>query len=418
MTIRKTLFAAVIFSLLLTACSSSSSVGFTLDHVPAAPYMVRDIAQEPVSGKSAFNYFRDERILVGWNLGNSLDSHNGGIAGETTWGNPAANQEIMNGVKAAGFDIIRIPITWMGYIGAAPDHLISGQRLRRVGDVVDMARNAGLKVIINLHHDGSSPSFAQDLGWLSVYKSIRDESEYQRITLQFARMWDQIAAYFKNYGDWLMFEPMNEIHDGGWGYSTEFRMFPSLQTDIINNWNQIFTDRVRAAGGNNPDRYLLIPAYCTIPRQTLAETFVLPSDSAENKIIVKFHYYDPHEFSIQGTRTAWGTQQDRQRVIEDFAPFKTRYIDNNIPVVIGESGAVLQLYPNDSAREALARQNRLEYTTHVFTTAHRYGLVPIYWDNGLTRGSGEKFGLFDRRTGQPNSPESRALITAMINAVR
>ncbi|MCL2237728.1 MAG: glycoside hydrolase family 5 protein [Treponema sp.] len=418
MTTKKTILVTLaVFSLLLAACSSSGS-GFSLDHVPAVPYAVRDVQQESVSGKSAFDYFRDERILVGWNLGNTLDSHNNGIAGETVWGNPAANQEIMNGVKAAGFDIIRIPITWMGSIGAAPDHVISGQRLRRAGDVVDMARNAGLKVIINLHHDGSTPEYGQDQGWLSVFKAYRNPSEYRRITLQFARMWDQIAAYFQNYGDWLMFEPMNEIHDGGWGWSTDFKMFPSLQTDIINNWNRIFTSRVRAAGGNNTERFLLIPAYCTIPGQTLADTYVLPEDSAVGKLIVKFHYYDPHEFSIQGTRSAWGTQQDRLKVVEDFAPFKPRYIDNKIPVVIGESGAVLQLYPNDPAREALARQNRLDYTTHVFATAHRYGLVPIYWDNGLTRGNGEKFGLFDRRTGQPNSQESRALITAMVNAVK
>jgi len=419
MTTTKTFFATLaVFSLLLAACSSSRAGSFSLDHTPAVPYIVRDVLQETVSGKSAFNYFKDERILIGWNLGNTLDSYNDGIAGETSWGNPSANQEIMNGVKAAGFDIIRIPVTWMGSIGAAPDHLISAQRIRRVGDVVDMAHNAGLKVIINLHHDGSTPEYGRDHGWLSIYKSSKNQSDYQKITLQFARLWDQIAAYFKNYGDWLMFEPMNEIHDGGWGWSDEFKMFPAKQTDIINSWNQIFTDRVRAAGGNNTERYLLIPAYCTIPRQTLAETFALPQDSAENKLVVKFHYYDPHEFSIQGTRTAWGTQMDRQKVVEDFAPFKPRYIDNNIPVVIGESGAVMQLYPNDPAREALARQNRFDYTSHVFATAHRYGLVPIYWDNGSVRGTGEKFGLFDRRTGQPNSPESRALITAMVNAVR
>jgi endoglucanase len=428
MMIKKTIFTALflVFALLLTTCGSSAqSSGQTAvteivigDHVPANAYAVRNNPVEPVSGKTAFDYFRDEKITVGWNLGNTLDSHRDGIAGETTWGNPLINQEIMNGVKAAGFDIIRIPVTWMGHIRDAPDHRISVLRLQRVAEVVEMAHKAGLKVIINLHHDGSTPSLGREYGWLSVSKSYKNRAEYARITYKFARVWDQIALYFQNYGDWLMFEPMNEIHDGGWGWSTEFKMFPMQQTEIVNKWNQVFVDRVRASGGNNAERYLLIPAYCTIPQQTLADTFIIPQDTAQDKLIVKFHYYDPSEFSIESRRASWGTEEERQKVDTDFAPFKTQYIDKNIPVVIGEAGAVLQLHPNDQAREAQARQNRYNYTQHVFTVAAKYGLVPIYWDNGLTTGNGEKFGLFDRRTGRPNSTVSEALITMMINAVK
>ena len=420
MTVRKTLFAALaIFILLLAACGSSSkATGPDLNFVPAVPYAVRDYPLETVSGKTAFQYLKDERILSGWNLGNTLDSYNNGIAGETLWGNPFVNQELLNGVKAAGFDIIRIPVTWMGHIGNAPDHRISLRRLERVAEVVEMAHAAGLKVIINVHHDGSTPDQGIEHGWLSLKKSYRNQTDYHEITYRFARVWDQIAAYFQNYGDWLIFESFNELHDGGWGHSTEFKMFPGFQLDILNNWNQIFTDRVRASGGNNATRFLLIPAYCTIPAQTLADSFILPNDTVPDKLIVTFHYYDPHDFGIEGRRTNWGTQEDRQITDNDFAPFKGRYIDRNIPVIIGECGAVLQLYPNDPAREARARQSRRDYIQHVFVTAKKYGLIPVYWDNGLTRGTGEKFGLFDRRTGQPNSSDSEALIRMMINAVR
>ncbi|MCL2215226.1 MAG: glycoside hydrolase family 5 protein, partial [Treponema sp.] len=213
-------------------------------------------------------------------------------------------------------------------------------------------------------------------------------------------------------------EPMNEIHDGGWGWSSEFRALPGPQLDIINNWNQIFTERVRASGGNNTERFLIIPAYCTNPQQTLAGTFLLPKDSASNKLVVKFHYYDPHEFSIEASRSAWGTPADKQKVEDTFAPFKSRFLDRNIPVMIGEAGAVLQLHPNNTARETEARQSRFEYIPYIFASAKKHGLVPIYWDNGLTSGNGEKFGLFDRRTGRPNSRDSEALITMMINAVK
>jgi endoglucanase len=421
MIFKKTLFIIfAIFALLVTDCRSSNggASDSTYNYVPTQPDRIREYPLEAVSGKTAFNYFKDEKIFSGWNLGNTLDSYSGGVGGETGWGNPPINQEIMNGVKKAGFDIIRIPITWMGNFGMPPDYRISSGRLERVAEAVDMAHNAGLKVIINIHHDGSTPQEGKEDGWLSIAKAVRNKDEYTRITHQFARVWDQVAAYFKNYGDWLMFESMNEIHDGGWGWSSSFQAAPKLQTDIINKWNQLFTDRVRAAGGNNTGRYLILPAYCTQPQQTISGAFVLPKDIMPDKQIVTFHYYDPYEFSIVGKYPAWGTDGDKQKTDNDFAPFKRIFIDNNIPVIIGEIGAALQLYPNDKGVETQARQSRYNYIQHVFVTAKKYGLVPIYWDNGVTSGNGEKFGLFDRRTGQANSADSSALINVMINSVK
>jgi endoglucanase len=419
-TIKKTLFFTfVIYALLLIGCRSNNGANeSTYNYVPSQPDRVREYPLETVSGKTAIDYFKTEKIFSGWNLGNTLDSYSGGVGGETVWGNPSVNQEIMNGVKKAGFDIIRIPVTWMGNFGMPPDYRISSARLERVAQVADMAHKAGLKVIINIHHDGSTPSEGKDDGWLSIAKAVRNKNEYEKITHQFARVWDQIAAYFKNYGDWLMFESMNEIHDGGWGWSSDFQSFPKFQTDIVNKWNQIFTDRVRAAGGNNKDRYLILPAYCTQPQQTIAGTFVLPADTTPGKQIVAFHYYDPYEFSIASKRSAWGSDGDKQKVDSDFVPFKRIFIDNDIQVIIGETGAALQLYPNDKGVESQARQSRVSYITSIFTTAKKYGLVPIYWDNGSISGDGEKFGLFDRRTGQANSADSSALINIMINSVK
>ena len=214
-----------------------------------------------------------------------------------------------------------------------------------------------------------------------------------------------------------MFESMNEIHDGGWCQSLDFKTFPDEQLAIINEWNQLFSDIVRRSGGNNEKRYLVIPAYCTNSRQTLADTFILPSDETQGKQVVSFHYYDPSEFGIFSRQSSWGTDSDKKKLDGDFAPFKPKFTDNHIPVIIGETGAVRQLY-SDSAKEAKARQSRLDYLSSVFSTAKQYGLVPIYWDNGVTTGNGEKFGLFNRNTGQPNSDESRACIEAMIKAVQ
>jgi len=422
---KKLLLVLISSFLLYGACPSapkpapnSGPVNF-LEYVPTVPDRENnDYPVEAMADKTAFRYFADEKIIVGWNLGNTLDSYSGGVGGETGWGNPAINQEIMNGIKAAGFDIIRIPVTWMGYIGAAPDHRISESRLKRVAEVVKMAHNAGLKVIINLHHDGSTSSTTKEEGWLSVGKASRDKDEYNQITHKYVRVWAQIAQYFKNYGDWLMFESLNEIHDGGWGWSPSFRSNPNAQLNIVNEWNQLFTDKVRSTGGNNATRYVIIPAYCTQPAQTVSDKFILPRDSAANRQVVTFHYYDPSEFGIEGKRSEWGSEGDRSKVVNDFKPFKPKFIDNNIPVIIGETGAVRQLYPNDKAKEDTARKARLDYLTWVYTQAKVYGLVPIYWDNGATTGNGEKFGLFNRATGQPNSDESRACLQAMIRAVK
>jgi endoglucanase len=412
----------LLFPILLAAsCPSSPPAqqrekgGLDLSYIPTVPDTENnDHVREPMSEKTAFDYFRDESLLVGWNIGNSLDAYNNGRANETGWGNPRISRPLLEGVKQAGFDLVRIPVTWMGYIGDAPDYHIRETYLERVAEVAETAHMSGLKVIINLHHDGSTVNGGRDNGWLSINIARTGEYGYNEVTHKFLRVWKQIATYFKNYGDWLIFESMNEIHDGNWGNNS----IQGTQADIINDWNRLFTQTVRETGGNNEVRYLVIPGYCTKPQHTLANYFWLPSDSAPNRQIVTFHYYDPYEFGIAATRSDWGSASDKNRVANDFAPFKTKYIDNNIPVIIGECGAVRQLYPNDKAKEDKARQNRLDYLSWVFGKAKENGLVPIYWDNGSVTGNGEKFGLFNRREGTPNSAESEACIKAMIEAVK
>jgi len=404
------------FSIMLITCAGKTDVSTFnpfFDHVPSFPYNENDMSLQPVSGKTAMEYLRDEKIFSGINIGNSLDAFSNDAANEVVWGNPYIDQELMDGIKEAGFDIVRIPVTWSGWFEDAPDYRIYEYLITRVAEVVDMADNAGLKAIINLHHDGAEG--AGGVNWLSMNAAIGSAEGYERITFQFVQIWKQIALYFKNYGDWLMFESCNEIHDGNWGNSNIILLMPQFK--ILNEWNHYFTDTVRRTGGNNETRYLIIPGYVTNLRYTLGEYFELPKDSVPDRLIVTFHYYDPYRFGIEGTLSEWGSDKDKKQVDDDFASF-TKFIDKGIPVFLGECGAVLQLYPDDQEREETARQSRFEYLPHIFATARKYGIVPIYWDNGSTRGNGEKFGLFDRLTGQPNSEDSAALIKLMVNAVR
>ena len=425
---KKLLAVLLLSSLFFTGCSSASAQpggtvqpGIDLDYVPKVPDAESDYPLEAMGGKTAFAYFNDEGLAAGWNLGNTLDAWGGGKSGEdVNWGNPKANQAVFNGVKEAGFTIVRIPVTWLGHIGPAPDYKIQESFLRRVAEVAGYAHNAGLKVIINLHHDGSTDGNGRDNGWLSINTARRSEAGYNQVTAEFVRVWKQIALYFKNHGDWLMFESLNELHDGGWGYSPESQQRP--QYEIINKWNQLFTDVVRKTGANNASRYLVIHGYCTRPQHTLASYFALPDDSVPDRQVVGFHYYDPYEFGIlgdqKGGRSNWGTPAEKQRTDTDLKPFKAKFIDKSIPVVMDECGAVLQLYPGDKAKENQARQNRLDYLAWVFGKASEYGIVPIYWDNGGFTGGGEKFGLFNRTTGQPHCEECEAVIETMIDAVK
>jgi endoglucanase len=358
---------------------------------------------------SAFDYFREERLTVGWNLGNTLDSQMNGMGSETGWGNPAVNKSIMTGVKNAGFNLIRIPVTWMGHIGSAPNYKISSSRLNRVADVVNLAGNAGLKVIINLHHDGATSSRTEEVGWLSIRKSLASAEDKAAITAKFGHVWEQIAEHFKDYGSWLMFEPFNELHDGGWFWAT--RDVPKEQYDLINEWNQLFTDTVRATGGNNLNRILVIPSYCTGPEALLTPNYKLPTDNASNKQVAAFHFYRPDNFSLNGRNPTWDTTANRDDISNLFPRIKTNFIDNNIPVIIGETGPVRN-------RSEDGDQNRINYIAFMYGKAKTNGIVPVYWDNGGFGRNGDGFGLFNRNTGQPQSNEYKNVIEAMINAVK
>jgi endoglucanase len=362
---------------------------------------------------TALDYFVDKDLRVGWNLGNSLDSGAAGSTPETGWGNPKINQELFNGIKEQGFDIVRIPITWTRQIGtAATGYKVNEAFLNRVVEVVDMALNAELVAIINMHHDGSTPSKTSETGWLSIRKSVADPVESAAITAKYATAWKQIANRFKDYGDELIFEAYNELHDGGWWWETRNDV-PKEQFDVINRWAQTFTSTVRSTGGKNAKRFLLISGYCTGPEALYNQYFNLPLDTVYGKIIVSFHYYRPDGFSLNGNNATWGTQSEKTAIDTLFGRMKEYFVDADYPVIIGETGPVKNKADTDAARAA-----RVAYTTYMFGKARENGLVPVYWDNGNFGTSGEVFGLIDRTTGQPRDAECAAVIKAMIDATR
>ena len=351
------------------------------------------------------------RLGLGWNLGNHFDAHNNGVSGETFWGNPKATQATFNKLKAAGFTTVRIPVTWMGHIGEAPDYKIEEAWLDRVAEVVGYAEAAGLNAIVNIHHDGGDSKY-----WLDILGASRNAEVQERVLAQITAVWSQIADKFQDKGEFLIFEAFNEIHDGSWGWGAN-RKDGGKQYQCMNEWNQAFVDAVRASGGCNADRILGIPAYCTNVDIAI-ESFVMPEDSAKDRLMLSVHCYDPSEYTLTAKYSEWGhTAQSSKKAPGDneadlkkvFEKIYVNYISKGIPVYLGEFGCVNR----GNAREQAFQQYYLKYFAKLSKT---YGVPSIIWDNGAHGAGNERHAFIDHGTGEYCSAEAKAAIQAMVTS--
>ena len=321
---------------------------------------------------------------VGWNLGNTFDAHrDGGMADEMAlesyWCGVRTTEAMFDARRDAGFSTVRVPVSWHNHVDA--DFTISQPWLDRVRQVVDWALERDMTVILNTHHD-ESPDF--------LYPS---EACMETSTRYIQRIWSQLADRFADCGEKLVFESMNEPRQKGtdWEWWLDENNPDCREAaECINRLNQAFVDTVRAAGGNNADRYLMVPGYDAAPRGALSELFRLPEDAADNRIIVSVHAYTPYSFALQadGTdsfTTAAGPQTSE---IGSFMnSLYQRYIAQGIPVVIGEFGA------RDKGGNT---QARVDFAAWYVFAAKCRGIPCCWWDNNVFSGDGERFGLLNR----------------------
>ena len=355
--------------------------------------------------------YASEWLGMGWNLGNHFDAYNDGVSGETAWGNPRATQTAFDKIRAAGFRTVRVPVTWLGHIGEAPDYKIEDVWLDRVAEVVGYAEAAGLNVIINMHHDGADSKY-----WLDVKTAAVDADVHKQILEQVGAMWGQIADRFRDKGKFLIFEAFNEIHDGGWGWGDN-RKDGGKQYNCLNEWNQAFVDAVRASGGENADRILGIPAYCTNV-DIAVETFRLPKDTAKDRLMMAVHCYDPYDYTLPAKKSEWGhTASSSKKVPGDneadlrkvFEKLHDNFISKGIPVYMGEFGCVNRA----TAREQAFQQYYFKYYAKLAKT---YRVPSILWDNGAEGHGNERHAFIDHGTGEYCSPEAEAAIKALITS--
>ena len=333
-----------------------------------------------------------QRMGIGWNAGNSLDA----IGGETAWGNPLITQQLINSVKAAGFKTIRLPVAWSRFSDET-NFVIQTAWMDRVEQVVNYALNADMYVVMNIHWDNGwmQPTYAQQ-----AYVN-------NRLNI----MWTQIANRFKNYDDRLLFAGTNEVMVDG-DYGTPTVEYYTVQ----NSFNQTFVNTVRATGGKNANRFLVVQGFNTNIDHTV-NFAKIPTDTAHNRLLMEVHYYDPYNFTLntESNITQWGKNATNPAAAEtwanegwadaQFQKMKINFVDKGVGVILGEYGVVSRTNVGDH------EGYRNYWNEYITKSAYTHGLVPVYWDNGYGGNGG--MALFDRASGAQLYPN---LIQAIVKA--
>ena len=392
-----TIAIVLLANLSMFACGDTDDTPQTAN--PTAPDTQQPAAQQDEPSE-AVRYALT--LGVGWNLGNNLDAHNDGVAIETGWGNAAATQKTFDAVKKAGFSSVRIPVTWIGHIGKAPEYHIEKAWLDRVAEVAGYAKKAGLKCIINIHHDGfgaETDPARKDFFWLNLPAAAKDEAVNTEIKRKLAMVWMQIATRFQSEGDWLIFETMNEIQDGKWGQGDNLTD-GGAQYRVLNEWNQVCVDIIRATGGNNATRYIGIPGYVCQPGLTI-DHLVMPTDETPNRLMVAVHMYDPWDYAGSAKYSEWGhTGKDvvpgdtgEKAYTATLDALYNKYVKQGIPVYLGEYGSV---HRSTDKAEAF-RKYYLEYTCKALRD---HNIPVLFWDNGNKKVGEDAFGLINHGNGK------------------
>ena len=386
MNLRKFMAAALAAVFFMTAAGCSKSDGAPGESTSATE-SVSEPEQQPADefdqDITAMELTAD--IKVGWNLGNTLDATGStGVSQETSWGNPSTTPELMQGVKDAGFNAVRIPTTWERQMDE--NNVINAEWLARVKEIVDYAYDLDMYVILNMHHEE----------WYQPYADKEEE-----ITAKLQTCWTQIAEAFKGYDQHLIFEGMNEPR---WK-NTEFEWNGGNDEGrtVVNHLNKAFVEAVRATGGNNQYRFLMVCPYAANSGESALAALELPDD---DRLIVSVHAYIPYSFALQnpGSDKWVASKANCTNEIDTLAEVLNRlFISKGQAVIIGECGAMNR--QNENYRAAWAE--------YYFSTFKNIGIPCFWWDNGSFM-SGETFGLFDRYS---NVPRYNLLVQGIMNGV-
>ena len=347
----------------------------------------------------------NREVTAGWNLGNQFEcsapgmdgesmaigNPDGAIKSETAWGNPVVTKKVIKAIKDAGFNAIRIPVRWQCHITNAQAMSIDKAWMARVKEVIDWCLANDLKVIINTHHDK----------WLEG----RPFDQYKEENCQkLALLWFNIASELAAYDYRVAFAGTNEVHvKDNWGKPTAENLA------VQNAYNQTFIDVVRATGGNNLKRHLIVQTYVCNPDFGINDgDFIIPQDvegNGNDYMSVEFHYYNPWEYAGDCKFYFWGdaykqygeTPESNEKSLTDFFDrVVNTWSSKGLGVIIGEWGVTDHV---KGGQADLIHENMTYYCKTFVSEARKRGFSVFVWDNNAFGNGGEKFGIFDRERG-------------------
>lgn len=332
--------------------------------------------ERPVGMKSIATQLA-KKIFLGWNLGNSLEVSDG----ETAWGNPKTSKSMIDAIKNAGFTAVRIPCKWMSFLKGDANYTIQEDRLARVKEVVDYCISNNLYVILNTHHD-----------WIENGATLPSTTEAQAQVAEdmVNKIWGQIANTFRNYDEHLLFACTNEP-DAPKGRGME----------LLKRYEQAFVNVVRASGGNNIFRVLVVQCPNTNIGKAV-DYMDLVNDPTPYSLMVEVHHYAPDSFCLLSdiSKCLWGDKfKDTGKIeigyqesfIDQEMARMSKFVNNDIPVVLGEYGCRIKrdILVGDPLFN-LHAESRAYYMKYITQQAKKNGLIPFLWDDGYN------FLLFDR----------------------
>ena len=311
----------------------------------------------------------------GWNLGNTLEAcekgseEKMGTESEIYWGNPYTTKELIEAVKEAGYNSVRIPVTWAQHLDE--NYVIDRAWLKRVRAVVDIVLDCGMYAIINVQHD--------DAFWL-----ITDKEHEEKAVEILSKLWSQIGSYFKDYDERLVFETMNEPRVTG--VETEW-IGIAEHYGVVNKLNAAALEAMRSSGGNNDERFVMITTYAARHEKEPVSALALPED---DRVLVSVHFYygtaHNSEFSDCEKKLKLS---DKITIYKYFRSFYKAFIKKGYGVVLGEYGWTDRENP----------ENLAEKTGYFVSTGNRFGIPCLVWDNG------SHFRLINRQTNTVEFPE-------------
>lgn len=329
-----------------------------------------------------------KNMRIGWNLGNSLDCWTEkGLNSELAWNETRTTKEIVELGKNKGYTTIRIPATWANHI-IDDSYTIDPKWMARVKEVVDWAYNAGYYVILDEHHS-TNGGVQNPIPKCSGYMATTDENNIAESKRFLEGIWKQIASTFNNsYGERLIFETINEPRNEFGNGAHKWDAVPGSCNEcrktfeVINEYNQLVLNTIRASGGNNAKRFVMVPGNGDKISALLSDVFRMPNDSAKDKLMVTVHDYTM-SWSKDLILPSY-SNTEKNYFETEFKKLNDKFVAKGIPVVLGETGAL--------QGGNLSLEERIKWISDLSRITSGYGMPLLYWDVYAD----EKWGELDR----------------------